>query len=75
MTRVIKILINHIFENYDILRIYAEPFERNIASRRVLEKNNFILEAILKSSIYKNELVENSCIYSLLKNHYNRLKE
>ena len=51
----------------DIIKIYAEPFECNLASRKVLEKSNYKLEAILKDNIYKNGKIINSCIYSLYK--------
>lgn len=54
------------FEKFDLLRIYAEPFERNIASRRVLEKCGFRLEGVMQNSVYKNGEVLSSCMYALL---------
>lgn len=67
MAKAISALLKYLFENYDIIRIYAEPFERNSGSRRALEKAGFTLEAILKRNVIKNGIVENSCIYSILR--------
>jgi len=70
MTKVIKVVVEYIFNNYDVFRIYAEPFAKNIRSRKVLEKNGFKLEAILRCNVFKNGKFENSCIYSILKYDY-----
>lgn len=70
MTKAIKMLIAYIFENFDIIRIYAEPFSRNTGSRRCLEKAGFRLEAELKCDAVKNGIIENSCIYAILKDEF-----
>lgn len=67
VTQAIRKFIPMLFANMDIVRIYAEPFEENIGSRKALEKAGFTLEAVLKNNIYKNGNVTSSCIYSLLK--------
>lgn len=67
MSSAIKYLCKFAFEQYDIVRIYAEPFEYNTGSRKALEKAGFILEGIKKKSIYKNGNFFNSCIYALIK--------
>ena len=50
MTEAVNLACNHVFENTDIIRIYAEPFAYNTASCRVLEKAGFVCEGILKSN-------------------------
>lgn len=50
----------------DLLRIYAEPFAHNTASRRVLEKAGFTLEGVLRKSVCKRGRVCDSCMYALL---------
>ncbi len=70
MTEAVKVLTAYVFANYDINRIYAEPFARNIGSRRTLEKAGFILEGVLKQSVIKNNIFEDSCIYALLNLQY-----
>lgn len=67
MTKAIQSLTQYVFENHDVIRIYAEPFARNIGSRRALEKAGFILEGVLKKSVIKNNIIEDSCIYALIK--------
>ncbi|MGE5317002.1 MAG: GNAT family N-acetyltransferase [Chloroflexota bacterium] len=71
MTKVIRIFTEFLFESFDINRVYAEPFARNIGSRRSLEKAGFILEAVLRKSVIKNGIIEDSCIYSMLKENLN----
>ena len=58
-----------VFLQQDVYRksIFAEPFAHNTGSRRVLEKNDFLLEGILKNSVYKHGQLYDSCIYALLK--------
>ena len=66
MTEVIRCMTLYLFDNFDIIRVYAQPFARNTASRRVLEKAGFRLEAVLKSNIIKNDVVQDGCIYAVL---------
>ena len=63
MSDVVKEFSNQVFLQLEIARLYAEVYEENIASRKVLEKANFILEGVLRKSIYKNGQYKNSCIY------------
>ncbi|MCB0795886.1 MAG: GNAT family N-acetyltransferase [Flavobacteriales bacterium] len=49
----------------DIDRIFARPFGSNLASRRVLEKAGFTLEAELKGTFFKNGRVEDELIYAV----------
>lgn len=55
------------FGAWDIVRIFAEPFAGNAASRGVLEKAGFALEGILKRSVFKNGSITDSCIYAVTK--------
>lgn len=54
ISRSIPVMINKGFEMYDITRIFARVFGNNPASRRVLEKNGFVMEAELKGTLFKN---------------------
>ena len=67
MTAAVTAMCREGFDVWDIVRIYAEPFARNIASRRVLEKAGFTLEGTLRQSVYKNGELLDSCIYALLR--------
>lgn len=63
----IQQICHDVFNQYDIVRIFAEPFAHNIGSRKALEKAGFELEGILKKNVYKNGDYFDSCIYALLK--------
>jgi RimJ/RimL family protein N-acetyltransferase len=70
MTKAIRAIISYAFGTFDIVRIYAEVFSDNIASGRALEKAGFRLEATLKNSIIKNNIIKDSCIYSVLRGDF-----
>ena len=70
MTEAVRQLCEKIFNETDILRIYAEPFAYNIGSRRVLEKAGFSFEGILKNNAVKNGRVLDMAMYSLTKEPY-----
>jgi RimJ/RimL family protein N-acetyltransferase len=70
-TKAIRASIPYAFENFDIVRIYAEAFSDNIASRRALEKAGLKLEATIKQNIIKNGIIKDSCIYSILREELN----
>ena len=63
----VKQTAGYVFENTDILRIFAEPFIYNAASRRVLEKNGFVLEGVLRENAVKNGKTLDMVMYSLLR--------
>jgi len=54
------------FERYGLARIFAAVFAYNAASCRVLEKCGFVMEGLLRKSVYKNGRFFDSCLYSLI---------
>lgn len=67
MTRAVRQICREAFRAFDIVRIFAEPFEGNAASRAVLEKTGFTCEGTMRSGVYKNGIVQSYCMYSLLR--------
>ena len=67
MSEAVNQICREGFLKYDIIRIFAEPYEYNIGSRRVLEKAGFKLEGIMEKSVYKNDKIFDSCMYALIK--------
>ncbi len=63
MTNAIKQMVDYGFKNWDIDRIFAKPFGRNIGSQKALEKSGFKLEARLEKTIFKNSQYEDELIY------------
>ena len=64
MTEAVRQACAYVFENSDILRIYAEAFDYNTGSCRVLEKNGFQLEGVLRQNAVKNGRVLDMKLYA-----------
>ena len=62
-----KLACDFVFENTDIIRIYAEPFSYNCTSCKVLEKAGFTCEGILRSNAYKNGKIVDMKMYARVK--------
>ena len=67
MTEAVKQLCDYVFSHTDIIRIFAEPFAYNSASRRVLEKAGFQYEGTLRNNAVKNGKVLDMKMYARLK--------
>lgn len=70
ITKAIKAITAYAFSRFDIVRVYAEPYADNPASRRALENAGFLCEAVLKNNVIKNGIVKDRCIYSVLKENF-----
>lgn len=68
MTEAVRQICEIAFEKLDIIRITGLIYEPNVASRRVLEKNGFELEGVMKRAVVKGEKVYDLYIYGRLKN-------
>lgn len=66
-TSAVKKSVDFVFTNSDVIRIFAEPFARNIASCRVLEKAGFSFEGTLYANAIKNGVIEDMKMYALIK--------
>ena len=66
MTEAVRQVCTYVFDNSDILRIYAEPFSYNAASCRVLEKAGFQYEGTLRCNAVKNGRILDMKMYARL---------
>jgi RimJ/RimL family protein N-acetyltransferase len=66
-TEAIRQMIEYCNYYFDIVRIYAEVFETNKASMRVLEKNGFYLEGVRRKAVYKNAVLMDDYIWVKLR--------
>lgn len=66
-TSAVKQVCAYVFNNTDIMRIFAEPFARNGASCRVLEKAGFQCEGTLRANAVKCGVVEDMKMYARIK--------
>jgi RimJ/RimL family protein N-acetyltransferase len=65
-TAALAALIGLVTARGGFTRLFALPFATNGASRRVLEKAGFGLDAVLRRSAIKEGRVVDQCLYSLL---------
>ena len=66
MTEAARQICELAFASLDIIRITGLVYEPNIASRRVLEKNGFTLEGMMKNAVVKDGNVYDLCVYGKL---------
>ena len=67
MTEAVKLMANFGFKKLKLARIYATIFSDNSRSARVLEKNGFKLEGLLRKEIYKNSRFSDAILYAKIK--------
>lgn len=67
MTQAVSQVCDRAFSCLDILRISASVFSANMASRKVLEKNGFLLEGICKNAVFKKDQLYDLYLYGKLK--------
>lgn len=67
ISSALKGVVDYGFNELKLERIFAVPLEQNTASRRVLEKNGFDLEGILRNSVIKFDKIYNQTLYARIK--------
>lgn len=67
MTRAVGQICELAFGQLDLVRITGRVFAENLASRRVLEANGFVLEGTLRRAVWKNNALQDLCLYGRLK--------
>lgn len=70
MSQAVQKVCGIVFAQSDIVRIFAEPFSRNTASCRVLEKCGFVCEGTMRANAFKNGKTEDMKMYSLLRGEF-----
>ena len=64
---------DYVFENFPIRRLTAAVFKNNKSSMKVLEKNNYTMEGLLREYIFKDGKFIDCYLYSKLrKEHHNQ---
>jgi RimJ/RimL family protein N-acetyltransferase len=65
-TEAVTLATGWAFDAHGLLRIFAQPFAGNLASRRVLEKAGYQLEGTMRCSAVKDGEVRDQCMYARL---------
>ena len=63
-TEALMLLTNWLFDQHNLLRLFALPFADNVASARVLEKAGYTREALLRSSCVKYGTPRDQLLYA-----------
>ncbi len=64
VSQAVSLYTNFVQQQFELLRIYAEPFSSNPASARVLEKAGFVLEGRLRKNVVKDGQNLDSLLYA-----------
>lgn len=67
MTEAARAVTRYAFETFDLEHVFAGLFERNVGSRRVLEKAGFVLEGRLRMHVTKDGETMDDLIYGILR--------
>jgi RimJ/RimL family protein N-acetyltransferase len=70
VTNALKIFTDYVFRNFEINRIFANVFEGNTASERVLLKAGYKKEAMLRKAVCKEKKFLDEYIYAILKEEF-----
>jgi RimJ/RimL family protein N-acetyltransferase len=73
-TEAIQIMVDYLFLSKDIVRIQAEAHVENIASQKVLEKNGFKREGLLRKAMLTWGKWADVYIYSILREEWKEPK-
>ncbi len=66
-TKVCKLIVKHLFENYPCVRIETDTDIDNISAQKVLEKSGFEKEGILRKYRFHHGKWRDSVIYSIIR--------
>lgn len=67
VSEAVGFISQYAFRHFDIVRLYADVFDWNKASARVLEKNEFQFEARLKKAVIKDGMITDVLMYAKFK--------
>lgn len=67
MSEAIRLVVEHVFRETDIIRLFASVYEHNPASMRVLEKAGFTRQAVLRKAAVKNGKVIDMYYFDIVK--------
>jgi [ribosomal protein S5]-alanine N-acetyltransferase len=75
VSSAISQMVDFAFSTYNIDRVFARPFGTNMASQKVLEKNNFILEGKFEKTLIKNGEILDELIYAIRRENWEKKKK
>jgi len=74
ISEAIPKMVAFAFTTFDIDRVFARPFETNIGSQKVLEKNGFVLEGRFEKILFKRGEYYDELIYAIRRENWQNKK-
>ncbi|MDP2947470.1 MAG: GNAT family N-acetyltransferase [Nanoarchaeota archaeon] len=71
-TETWMMIINHVFENFDVRKICASVYSWNPASAKVQEKCGLIKEGVLRNEVLRFEKIGNEFKYGILREEWEK---
>ena len=68
--KVLKMILNHLFNNYPLMRVEADTDVKNIGAQKVLESAGFHTEGRLRNYRYHHGKWHDSFMYSITREEY-----
>jgi len=65
-TEAVRAFTADLVERFQLTRVFALPFARNVASARVLEKAGYVLEGTLRRAVVKEGEVMDQLLYAFV---------
>jgi RimJ/RimL family protein N-acetyltransferase len=72
VSEAVKQIVDYAFYTFEFDRIFARPFGTNLASQKVLGKNNFKLEARFEKTLFKNGEYLDELVYAIRRGNWNK---
>jgi ribosomal-protein-alanine N-acetyltransferase len=72
MSEAVQAVIDYGFKQMNLNRIEALVADYNTASLKLLEKNRFVKEGVMRNHYYVNGFFEDSVVFSLLREEYKK---
>lgn len=66
-TGITSVIVDYLFDNYDLIRIEAEADLENMPAQKVLDKSGFQKEGIMRKYRYHHGSYHDSILYSRVK--------
>ena len=67
VTDALLAVTRYAFDAFDLAHVFAGTFERNTASRRVLEKAGYVLEGRLRQHVTKDGVTMDDLVYGIVR--------
>ena len=65
-TEAVRAFTAHLISRFGLVRVFALPFARNVASARVLEKAGYRLEGTMRQAVVKESTVMDQLLYAFV---------